>query len=108
LYNEGSYDPKVEEPVPAAAAHGAPYEWRSFGETARTQVELRAANFAARLKLKARPRLPGGEVSSASAEYHGAASPYQPVVKALAGQTARAIASHSRTSAIDGSSVSPG
>lgn len=61
-YNEGSYEVRAEEPVPAGAPHSALYDevnslfraqpqpWKSFGETARTEVELRAANLANRLK----------------------------------------------------------
>jgi hypothetical protein len=61
-YNEGSYEVRVEEPVLAGAQHSALYDeinsmftarpqpWKSFGETTRTEVELRAANFANRLK----------------------------------------------------------
>ena len=64
-YNEGSYGIRVEEPLPAGAKHGALYDgiggilgaqtqpWKSFGETVRTEVELRCANFAARLKQRA-------------------------------------------------------
>ncbi len=63
-YNEGSYDMRVEEPVPAGAAHSPLYDhvtgiigqqpqpWKSFGEIARTEVESRAAKFGARLKLE--------------------------------------------------------
>ncbi len=64
-YNEGSYQVRVEDPVPAGARHSALYEeidgvlrarpqpWKSFGKTARTEVELRAANFAERRKRRA-------------------------------------------------------
>ncbi|MCX6628442.1 MAG: hypothetical protein NTW28_12525 [Candidatus Solibacter sp.] len=64
LYNEGSYEVRAEEPVPAGAAHSAlylricdilgaqPQPWRSFTETARTEVELRTANLAERLKRR--------------------------------------------------------
>lgn len=64
-YNEGFYEVRVEEPVLAGAQHSALYDeinslltarpqpWKSFGETTRTEVELRAANFANRLKRKA-------------------------------------------------------
>jgi hypothetical protein len=64
-YNEGSYDVRAEEPVPAGAKHGALYDqlsnilgaqpqpWKSFGETARAEFALRAANFAARLERRA-------------------------------------------------------
>jgi hypothetical protein len=60
LYNEGSYQVSVEEPVPAGAEHSAlylqlrdilaaqPQPWKSFGETARAEVDLRAANLAQR------------------------------------------------------------
>jgi hypothetical protein len=64
-YNEGSYTVRVEEPVPAGAQHSALYDemnsmfraqpqsWKAFGETARAEVELRAVNFANRLKRTA-------------------------------------------------------
>lgn len=65
-YNEGSYDMRVEEPVAAGAEHSALYRrvegilgaqpepWRSFGETARAEVERRLAAFGARLSVKAK------------------------------------------------------
>lgn len=64
-YNEGSYSMRVEEPVAAGAAHSAlywhvqgilgghPEPWKSFGETARAEVEQRVAEFGGRLKSKA-------------------------------------------------------
>ena len=63
-YNEGSYEMRVEEPILAGAAHSALYQqvqsilnahtepWKSFGETARTEVEHRLGPFAARLGEK--------------------------------------------------------
>ena len=72
LYNHGSYGLRVEEPTPAGASHGAlygriadilaaqPQPWKSFGETARREVELRALRFAARLKPKSRAARAGG------------------------------------------------
>ena len=61
-YNEGAYEVRVEEPAlpgaPRSALHdeidsmlkAQPQPWKSFGETARAETELRAANFANRLK----------------------------------------------------------
>jgi hypothetical protein len=64
-YNEGRYTISVEEPLPAGAPHSAFFDevsallrgqtqpWKAFGETVRAEVELRAANFADRLKRRA-------------------------------------------------------
>ena len=64
-YNEGAYEVRVEEPVPPNGKHAALYDgianlvraqpqpWKSFGETARAEVERRAANLAGRLKTRA-------------------------------------------------------
>jgi len=72
LYNEGSYDMRVEEPVPAGANHGVlyyrigdilraqPQPWKSFGETAQREIELRATNFSARLKPGSKAQRAGG------------------------------------------------
>lgn len=61
-YNEGCYTPRVTEALPAGAEHSTFYNqmdrlvkadeqpWKSFFEVARTEVELRLANFAKRLK----------------------------------------------------------
>ncbi len=63
-YNEGRYTASVEEPVAAGAAESAfcgeirsvlgerEQPWKAFGETVRAELELRAANFAERLKLR--------------------------------------------------------
>ncbi len=63
---------RVEEPVQAGAEHGAlhdhisnilrvqPQPWKSFGETARTQVEMRAANIAVHLNLRTKGAQAGG------------------------------------------------
>ncbi len=64
-YNEGRYTISVEEPLSAGAPHSAFFDevsahlrgqtqpWKAFGETVRAEVELRAANFADRLKRRA-------------------------------------------------------
>ncbi len=61
-YNEGAYEVRVEAPAmpgePRSALYAEisgmleaqPQPWKSFGEAARAEVDLRAANFANRLK----------------------------------------------------------
>jgi hypothetical protein len=61
-YKEGSYTATVEEPVPPGGSHSEyyrqiegifatqPQPWKAFGETTRAEVQLRADNFAKRLK----------------------------------------------------------
>jgi predicted phosphodiesterase len=63
-YNEGAFAVRVEEPLPAGAAHGAYHDaiaatlrapaqpWKSFADTVRAEVELRYAGLAARLKRR--------------------------------------------------------
>ncbi|MFN7999233.1 MAG: metallophosphoesterase [Bryobacteraceae bacterium] len=64
-YNEGTYAVRVEEPAEAGAKYSPFCEaianvvakqaqpWKSFSETTRTEVQLRAEKFASRLKTRA-------------------------------------------------------